>query len=56
VNAYTVSLTLTVWANDAAEAWGEFVQAVRHGQYIDESVEIKREPDADTEERLDSIE
>uniref|UniRef100_A0A6M3LP87 Uncharacterized protein n=1 Tax=viral metagenome TaxID=1070528 RepID=A0A6M3LP87_9ZZZZ len=50
MKAYTVSLTLSVLADDENEAWAEFVQCIRHEQYDLESIDIEREPEADTDD------
>jgi len=50
MKAWTVSLTLSVLADDEDEAWAEYVQFIRHGQYDSESIDIEREPEADTED------
>ena len=50
MKAWTVSLTLTVLADDEGDAWAEFVQCVKHNQYDNESIDIEREPESDTDD------
>lgn len=49
MKAWTVSITQTVLADSENEAWSEFAQNIRHGQYDSEQIEITREPESDDE-------
>jgi hypothetical protein len=50
MKAWTISMVLTVWADDEAAALSEFSQAIHHGQYDEADYAILREPVDDTED------
>jgi len=45
VKPYTVSLTLSVWANDEDEAWLEFEKLIKAEAYDHDNIEIEEEPE-----------